>query len=193
MLVALADDVQEHGDVFKVVRNGKTLALHRPTRKGMEDIQELMKIRHFLEQSGKVAEQPASDGVEMLVVIDHRQASVYRTELHGAVPHRITPLDTSASARHLHYVQDDSNGQRKPEQKNFYEAIAASLAGAKKILLFGSGTGASSAMGHLLEELKKHHADIFKRVVGSVPVNEQHLTENQLLAKAREFYATLAV
>ena len=43
-------------------------------------------------------------------------------------------------------------------------------------------------MEQLLAELKHNHIDLAERVVGSVVVDEQHLTENQLLAKAREFY-----
>ena len=43
-------------------------------------------------------------------------------------------------------------------------------------------------MEQLHAELKHHHRDLARRVVGSVVVNETHLTENQLLARAREFY-----
>ena len=100
-------------------------------------------------------------GSHFLVVIDHREARIYKAELHGSVPERITPYDPHGYGRYLHNVQDDANGQRKPERKTFYEAVARALHGAEKILIFGSSTGASSAM-------------------------------EQLLAKAREFYATLA-
>jgi hypothetical protein len=51
MLVSVADSVQEHGDVLKVTRNGRSLILHRPYRKHMKDIAELMKVRQFLEQT----------------------------------------------------------------------------------------------------------------------------------------------
>jgi hypothetical protein len=50
MLASVADSVQEHGDVLKVTRNGRSLILHRPYRKHMKDIADLMKVRHFLEQ-----------------------------------------------------------------------------------------------------------------------------------------------
>jgi hypothetical protein len=50
MLIALADTVDEHGDVLTVTRSGKSLALHRPSRRGMEDIAALMRIRSFLDQ-----------------------------------------------------------------------------------------------------------------------------------------------
>jgi len=193
LLVALADDVEENDDVLKVTRNGKTLILHRPRRKGIDDVEELMKVRHFLETSGEVSRQPMVDEMHLLVVIDHRLARIYRSEIQGSVPHRIAPYDPTGAGRHLHYVQDDSNGKRRPELKSFYEEIASALQGAQTILLFGSGTGASSAMEQLQAELKAHHADLAKRIVGSVVVNEQHLTENQLLAKAREIYAKMGV
>jgi len=40
----------------------------------------------------------------------------------------------------------------------------------------------------LLADLKLNHQDIAKRVVGSMVVDEHHLTEDQLLAKAREMF-----
>ena len=51
MLTELADVVQDQGDVLKVTCNGRTLVLRRPYRKGMDDVEELMKIRQFLQQS----------------------------------------------------------------------------------------------------------------------------------------------
>ena len=57
------------------------------------------------------------------------------------------------------------------------------------MLLFGSGTGKSSAMEQLLADLTAHHADVAGKVVGSVVVDAHHTTEGQLLARAREFYA----
>ena len=189
MFVALADVSDEPNGNMKVKRNGHTLVLHPPTRKDFSDVQELMKIRHFLEQSGEAPSDAAANGTHMLVVIDHREARIYRTEMRGTVPEKIAPYDPEGSDRHLHYVQDDSNGQRKPERKSFYEAVARTLKHAGRVLVFGSGTGASSAMVQLKADLQEHHRDIAARVAGWLVVNEQHLTENQLLAKAREFYA----
>jgi hypothetical protein len=104
------------------------------------------------------------------------------------VPQRITPYDPFGFGRDLHYNQPEASGQRKPERKSFYEAVAKTLQGARQILLFGAGTGASSAMGQLLAELTKHHKDLAERVIGSVVVDEHHLTDDQLLAKARELF-----
>jgi phosphoheptose isomerase len=109
--------------------------------------------------------------------------------MHGSVPQRIVPLDPKGSPRYLHNVDDESNGQRKPELKTFYEAIAKSLGKADKILLMGTATGSSSAMEYLSAELKSRHPEIARRIVGSIVVDEKHVTDDQLLAAARAFYA----
>ena len=190
MLTAMTDAkaVEDDKGNLKVTRNGQTLMLHRPRGKDLADKRELMQVRHFLERSGVHAPAASTAGTHLLVVIDHREARIYSTELHGSVPQRITPYDPFGFGRDLHYNQDDSNGQRKPELKSFYEAVAKTLVGAEQILLFGTGTGASSAMEQLLLDLKKHHHDIAERVIGSVTVDEHHLTEGQLLAKARQYF-----
>jgi hypothetical protein len=125
----------------------------------------------------------------LLVVIDHQEARIYRNEVHGAVPQRISPYDPHGFGRHLHSAHEWTDGKRQPERKSFYEAVAKTLHGAEQILLFGSGTGRSSAMEMLLADLKAQHADVAAKVIGSVVVDPHHTTENQLLAQAREFYA----
>jgi hypothetical protein len=127
----------------------------------------------------------------LLVVIDHQEAKVYRTEVHGAVPERIVPFDPHGYGKHLHSAHEWTDGKRQPERKSFYEAIAKILRGAEQVLLFGSGTGRSSAMEMLLADLKAHHSDVAKKIIGSVVVDAHHTTENQLLARARDFYAEL--
>jgi hypothetical protein len=190
MLGAMAgvNAVEDSSGNLKATRNGQTLSLHRPRGKDLADKKELMQVRHFLERCGAPVPPPPAVGTHLLVVIDHREARIYSTELHGSVPQRIAPYDPFGFGRDLHYNQDDSNGQRKPERKSFYEAIAKTLRGAQQILMFGTGTGASSAMEQLLADLKQNHREIAERVVGSVAVDEHHLTEDQLLAKARELF-----
>lgn len=191
MLGELAVVTQEPNGNTKAIRNGRTIVLHASRDKDVADTAELTMIRNFLDQS-ETAETPAAPAPEevghILVVLDHREARIYHTELHGTVPQRITPFDPHGYGRNLRYVQDDSNGQRKPERRSFYEAIVKTLQTAKQILLMGSATGASSAMELLLAELRDHHPGVAGRVIGSVTLDVQHLTEDQLLAKAREFY-----
>jgi len=190
LLRELADVEEEPNGKLKVTRNGQTLVMQPDRHKDVAEVDELMRIRHFLERSNAAGLPSDAQGSHLLVVINHREARIYQAEFHGSVPERITPLDPQGLGRHLHSVTDDSNGQRMPERKSFYDAVAKSLQGAEQILLFGTGTGASSAMEQLLDNLKHHHADVAKHIIGSVPVDEHHLTDDQLLARAREFYGS---
>jgi hypothetical protein len=67
--------------------------------------------------------------------------------------------------------------------------VAQALQAAEQILILGTGTGTSSEMDQFVAWLKLHHPGLAKRIIGSLVVDEHHLTEGQLLAKAREFYA----
>ena len=188
MLIALpaANAIDETSGKLKVTRNGHTIVLHRPRGKESVDEDALMQIRHFLEQSSLPTPPAAVVGTHLLVVIDHREARIYSAEGNGTVPMRITPYDPHGFGRSLRYTQDNSNGKRKPEVKSFYEAVAKTLLGAQQILVFGAGTGVSSAMKQLLIYLSKHHHDVAGRIIGSKVINEHHFTENQLLAMARD-------
>lgn len=188
MLESLAEVTEEHNGNLKFTRHGEVLIFHPPKHKDLSDTKEVMQIRHFLERSSVPELTSTEDGTHLLVVIDHREARIYKTELRDSVPQSITPYDPDGTRRHLHKMDDEANGQRQPELKSFYEAIAHSLKDAEQILIFGSSTGASSAMDYLVDELNQNHADIAKKIVGAIVVNQQHMTEDQLLAQAREFY-----
>jgi hypothetical protein len=107
----------------------------------------------------------------------------------GAVPQQIRPHVPEDYFRHAHNSKDFSRGQEKPEPNSFFEPVASVLNGAGKILVFGSGTGTSSEMAQFVAWLHELRPAVAKRVVGTVVVDENHLTEAQLLAKARDFFA----
>jgi hypothetical protein len=174
---------------LKVTRNGQTLILHPPRTKDVAETEELMALRHFLEQS-EVATPGAKEKVaHWLVVIDHHEARIYRSAEPGAVPQQIRPHAPEDFFRHAPNSKEFSRGQEKPEPNSFFEPVAGVLNGAGKILIFGTGTGTSSEMDQFTAWLKQHRPELAKRVVGAVVVDEHHLTEAQLLAKAREFYS----
>jgi len=190
LLDAVGDVAEGHNGSLQVTRNGQVVTLHAPKHKDVATVEDLLAIRRFLDQSGEPAvPAPVAPGAHLLVVIDHHEAKVYRTELRGAVPERLVPHDPHGHGKHLHSRNDETDGKRQPERKSFYEAVAATLEGADQVLIFGGGTGESSAMEQLVTDLKQNHRDVAERVVGTVVIDGGHMTEGQLLAKAREFYA----
>jgi hypothetical protein len=189
----IAEVVEQPNGNLKVTRNGQSMILRTPRTKDVAEVAELMELRHFLARSEAAPLQPVAGEAHWLVVIDHHEARIYKSEMSGTVPERILPHEPSEFFRHAHNSKDFTRGREKPDPNSFFEPVTAALKAAGKILLFGTGKGTSSEMEQFVAWLKKHHADVSSRVVGSIAIDESHLSDAQLLLKAREFYSTAAV
>ena len=117
------------------------------------------------------------------------RACVRRGQARDADPEWIVPYDPHGHGRYPHSAHEWTDGKRVPERKSYYEAVAKTLAGAGRIVLFGSGTGRSSAMDQLMADLKDHHPAVAAKVVAAVVVDSHHTTEPQLLVQARALFA----
>ena len=183
---------EEHNGNLKVTRNGESLTLHPPRTKDVADTEELMLLRHFLERSEIVRPAASEAEAHWLLVIDHHEARLFRSEMHGAVPQKLTPHEPDRYFRHEQNSQNLSRGKEKPDPNSFFEPVAKVLQTAGQLLIFGTGTGKSSEMDQFISWLKLHHPELTKRIIGSLVVDESHLTDGQLLGKAREFYENRA-
>ena len=192
LLEKLGHVTEESNGNLKATCNGQTLVLHRSYTKDVANDGELMELRHFLEKSGAKPSGIDKEEARWLVVIDHHEARIYRSAESNAVPQQIRPHVPEDFFRHAHNSKDFSRGQEKPDPNSFFEPVAGVLNGAGGILIFGTGTGTSSEMDQFIEWLRANRPELAKRIIGSLVVDENHLTEEQLLAKAREFYANAA-
>lgn len=173
---------EEPNGNLRVTRNGQSIVLHPARTKDVTDMKEMMALRHFLERSEAAPPLGAEKDAQWLLVIDQHKALIFRAEIaHGA------PLQIRSQA-----LDDDfrpAHDQKKPSQAGYFEPVAKALQTEGQILIFGSGTGESSEMDQFTAWLRVHHPEVAKRIVGSQVVDQHHLTGDQLLAKAREFYA----
>jgi hypothetical protein len=133
---------------------------------------------------------PETDDAEAhwLLVIDHQEARIFRSKMHGAVPQEIQPHEPGDFFRHAQDSKEASRGKERPDPNSFFEPVAKALQPAKQILVFGVGKGMSSEMEQFIAWSKIHHPEMAGRIIGSLAVDEHHLTQDQILAKAREFY-----
>ncbi|HXA15070.1 MAG TPA: hypothetical protein VNW23_08080 [Opitutaceae bacterium] len=185
----LAEVVEQPNGNLKVTRNGQTLVLPPSRTKDVAETDELMALRHFLERSEAAPTGTNGKEAHWLLVIDHHEARLFRSEMYGAVPLQILPHKPEDYFRHAHNSRDFSRGQEKPDPNNFFEPVAKALQATGQILIFGTGTGTSSEMDQFIAWLKLQHPELATRIIGSLVIDEHHLTDGQLLAKAREFYA----
>jgi len=188
LFAALGEVTDEHNGNLKFERNGHSLVLHPTHLNQPTGVEDITRIRHFLKESEEVGKLLASEPLCLLVVIEHRQALVFRSEMIGSVPEKIVPHSTHRNPRHVHNAQEHGGRQSRPAGPSFYKAIAENLEGADEILMFGTGDGGRKSMDTLLVELRDNHSELFHRVVGSLEVGGKHATDELLLEKAREFY-----
>lgn len=180
---------QEPNGSLKVTRNGQILVLQSVRTKDVGGTDELMALRHFLERSESTPSVTNGKPTQWLVVIDHRVARIFRSVAPGAIAQQIRPHVPEDYFRHAPHSKDFALGQEKPEPNSFFEPVAGVLNGAGTILVFGTGTGTGSEMDQFITWTQRHRPEVAKRIIGSLAVDEHHLTEDQLLAKAREFFA----
>ena len=191
LLAALGEIAEEPNGNLKATRHGQILVLRPPRTKDVAETDELMAVRHFLEQSESAPPEMKGGATHWLVVIDHHEARIFRSEMHGAIPEQILPHEPDDFFRHAPNSREFSRGQEKPDPNSFFEPLAKALPAPGQILVFGTGTGTSSEMEQFIAWSKRHHPELAKRIIGKLTVDEHHLSENQLLAKAREFYTSI--
>ena len=124
----------------------------------------------------------------ILVVINQKQALVFRSEVKGTDPEHLFPTDAGDVLRNLKHTIGADATSKSLENFAYYKADAEHLADADEILIMGNGTGSSSAMNHFTEYLESHHKEIAKLIVGTLTVDIESLTEGQLLKKARAYF-----
>lgn len=173
---------------LKVTRNGEVLVLVAPRTTEAVAADEIGALRHFLERSSRTPAGEKETGANWLLIIDHREARIYRSAAPGAVAQQIRPRVSDASFRSSPNSPAAARRTEKNAANAFFEPVAAVLNGAGKILVFGSGTGKSSEMEQFTLWLAHHRPEIARRVVAAVVVDEAQLSEAQLLAKARAFF-----
>jgi hypothetical protein len=189
LLEEMCEVEKEHNGSLKVTRNGQTLVLHPTSKKDVTEMDEVIKLRHFLERSETFSPDLIEKVTHWLLVIDHHEARIFHSEMEGALPQRILPYGPNSHFRHAPDSKATARGQEKPDPNTFFEPVAKILQAAGPILIFGTGTGTSSEMEQFCGWLKNHYPETSKKIIGSVVVDEHHLTEGQLLTKAQDFYA----
>ncbi len=186
MFNELGDVVEESNGKFKFTRNGQTITLH-PQGKEIE-IEEVMHIRHFLDGSAKPSPEASNPPQDLIVVIDHAGARIYRHGAEDKQPIHIEPIDPSGHDQQVHNSMGRSGKSEGPYRTQFYENVISKLEGADRILMVGDGHGSSSEIEHLVELMKERHPDLIKKIIGEETMDLSHTTEPEIHAKALEVF-----
>ena len=161
---------------YHLTRAGRTIVLggHSKTL----DIDEVMKLRHFLDQ-----EIPSAREVgDAIVAIDHHQATVFLNP--GADSQSQVTLHANLTeARHLHGHPTTAPFKETSPliDHTYFNAIATEIAKANRIVLLSHGTGTSNAANQLLDFLEEDHSETASRIIAVQDCDLEALTDPQLV------------
>lgn len=169
--------------------------MHKPHTKDLTS-SEVVDLRHFLQRAGCSPGQPSEAAADskpaspsLMIVVDHHGAKIYRIE-EGSGEERavkITPYDPHHFLHHLaHKDQSRQEGQRAPEDTEFYKRIGDAVSVGGRIVVVGHGTGKSNAAQHLVEYLRTHHRETYQRIVHEITADLSAITAPQLRQLAEE-------
>lgn len=164
------------------------------------DTEAVMRLRHFLKDAGITpdhpeAEPPSPRGDQshrLVLHLDHHSTDVYRLEGDEAEHAVLRPHGIWATGQNLTHRHDrDVAGQRAPRDSAYLASIAEAMTAADAVLVLGHGTGESDMRQVLLHYLHNHRRDLLDRIVGIVTLDDAGLSDEALLAIAREHFGNL--
>jgi hypothetical protein len=198
-VVALMEKVgtvhRDSNNKFTFTIGAEHYQIHRPHTKDLTS-SEVVDLRHFLQRTGCSPERPSEAAVDpspaapsLMIVVDHHGAKIYRIDKRSDEDPKveIAPYDPHHFLHHLaHKDQSRQEGQRAPEDTEFYKRIGDAVASGGRILVVGHGTGKSNAAQHLTEYLRKHHRETYQRIVREIGADLSAITTPQLRELAEQ-------
>jgi hypothetical protein len=182
---------------FDVTVGTQHTIIARPHGKDL-DVEDVTHVRKFLDRIGLNLAEPAPGAaeasalglecVQYVAVIDHQAARLFQLDGKGLAepPKVVQPKDPHGFLRHLeHRKEADYEGERTPEDHDYYERIAVALKSASQIAILTRGTGKSNAGVCFAAFLAKHHAEIAHRIVSTTNADLSHMTDGEIVAKGR--------
>jgi hypothetical protein len=164
------------------------------------DADALIRLRHFLQEAGVSPEHPQADrdsprgdqSRRLVLHLNHHQTDVFLLEGEQVEHAVLVPHGLWGSGQRLSHRHDrDIAGQRAPRDHDYLTRIAAAMTDADTVLLIGHGTGESDMRQILLDHLETHRRDLVDRIVGVVTVDDANLSDEGLLAIARDHFGNL--
>jgi hypothetical protein len=131
-----------------------------------------------------------------LVVITQSEARIWhglpnRDSQHGhpTKPQRVTAPDPHRVHHHVRTGQAHHMHHPDPDDPKYFEAVAAQVGDAQRILVVGHAQGRSNMAKGFIAHMKRSHHVIAERVIGEISADLSALTEPELVDLARIWYA----
>jgi len=139
---------------------------------------------------------PSNIHANIIVVIDHAAAKVFRTvpARVGASADEVAPDAPLHFRHHIDREEHDADREEKyPQDVAFFEQIAGACFAGDRIVLIGRGKGQSNEALHLMAYFKAHHPDVAARVLPALTADLSHISDAELIVLGHNALQSTAV
>lgn len=124
----------------------------------------------------------------VVITLTQEDARIWATGLEkGTIPEKIFAPADKASHHHVRQTQHQGGHSGDPAEFGFFDVIANSVENASEILLIGHGAAKANAMLRFIQFVERHNPAVAKKIVGAIDSDLNAMTENQILALARNW------
>jgi hypothetical protein len=125
----------------------------------------------------------------VLLTITRDEAKLWATGLEKATkPEKIKALDDKGKHHHVKQAQHHKGHGVDPDEKVFFESITKAIRPASEVLVMGHGSGKSNTAHNFVKFLNEKHQDVAKKIVAELDLNIVRMSENEVLAQARNWF-----
>ncbi len=177
---------EEKNGNYHFSRNDHSLVFERSHHKVL-DIEEVLKLRHFLRLSARPESDDADTVEGAIVAIDYHKAFICHNP--GSESESLVHLHANlSSGRILHKTAKTApfNDSNPPEDAEYFESVIKEILPSKRIVILSHGTGSSRASDHLLEVIHKDYSEIAHRIVATKNCDLEAMTEPQIVELGTE-------
>ena len=173
---------QEHNGNLRVTINSQLTVFHGVAASDVASPDQVNQMRSLLREHESHRERQSG---RLLLVLNFHEGRIFDLADEDAEPISVVPLDPDGTKSHVHPTKHEDSGRNvQPNHDAYFEAVAVPLEGAKEVIVFGSGEGASGAMLQFLPWLEQAHPATHQVVSRSETVDQSHLSNGELRAKA---------
>lgn len=125
----------------------------------------------------------------VVVALTQDLARIWRHGLEkGMKSENLSAPDANGLHRHVRQMQHHGGHTQDPAEQGFFDILAEKLRGSSEVLILGHGSGKANAMDRFFEYVGKHDPQLAKQIMGRVEADLNALSDDQILAKAREWF-----
>lgn len=169
-------ETEKNGN-YRLTRNGHAIVFE--ARGKVVDVEEVLKLRHFLEASEDVKAAVAGT----IIAIDHHNASVYRNSEKVASFHANL---TEERMLHSHPTTAPFHEQHPLPETDYYETLIKEIAKSERVVILSHGTGTSNAGVQLVAQLDKEYPELTSKIVAVKDCDLEAMTEPELIKLGSE-------